>query len=88
MSRRIARVAAALGAAAMFGVTGAALAGTASAAPAAESSTTAAASGYFFVAFYPNQAQCVGGGEYYMRSGYSSYICQLDPWRGWALYVQ
>ncbi|MEV5831073.1 hypothetical protein AB0L25_36460 [Spirillospora sp. NPDC052242] len=87
MSRRIVRLTATLGAAAVLGVTGAALAGAASAAP-VPAAAPASAAGQHFIAFYPDKASCQVGGEYYLRHGYSGYICQLAPMRGWALYVE
>ncbi|MEU5833651.1 hypothetical protein ABZ820_08180 [Streptomyces diacarni] len=45
------------------------------------------AAAWEFVAWYPNKTQCQNGGAYYLRHGYSNYICELDPMRGWALMV-
>ncbi|UNS96714.1 hypothetical protein MMF93_09445 [Streptomyces tubbatahanensis] len=72
------------------------LGGLAAAAPAAAApqhttagtSSVGQAAAWEFVAWYPNKTQCQTGGAYYQRHGYSNYICQLDPMRGWALMVQ
>lgn len=89
MTRRIVRLTATLGTAALFSLTGAALAGAASAAPITSSAAASPVSAYatHFVGWYPDKTSCKNGGEYYKRHGYSGYICQLDPTRGWALYV-
>jgi hypothetical protein len=89
VTQNIVRLTATLGAAAVIGLAGTALAGTASAAPATSSAAASSASvqGSHFIDWYPDKESCQVGGEYYIRHGYSDYICQLDSLRGWALYV-
>ncbi|MFI8853337.1 hypothetical protein [Streptomyces sp. 891-h] len=91
MRSRSARIAVTAASVALLGTLAAAAPAVAApadnAAPVA-ASTTQQAAAWEFVAWYPNKTQCQSGGEYYKRHGYSAYICQLDPLRGWALYVQ
>ncbi|WP_426364673.1 hypothetical protein [Streptomyces sp. E-08] len=87
MSGRLSRLAVFSAALAAFGMAGA-LPSTAAAAPAvstvspAPSGTTA----MHFIAHYSSEAQCAGGGAYYVRHGYSSYYCLRES-AGWGLYV-
>ncbi|WP_331766736.1 hypothetical protein [Embleya sp. NBC_00896] len=90
MTTKAIRFAATAGAAVILGLTGVA-AGATSAVAAPSTTTTASASsasGYEFKGWYSSQQQCKGGGDIYLRHGYSSYYCVLDPTRGWALWVQ
>ncbi|MFD8828672.1 hypothetical protein ACFV1C_40865 [Streptomyces sp. NPDC059605] len=87
MKSRTARLAATAGAVALLGALAAATPAVAAPAPATPTAGTAQAAGYQFMDWYPNKEQCQSGGAYYVRHGYSNYICQLDPTRGWALYV-
>ncbi|MBO8202901.1 hypothetical protein ABZY93_11240 [Streptomyces smyrnaeus] len=91
MRSRSARLAATAAAVAILGTLAAAA--PAVAAPADNAAPVAPASAQQiaameFVAWYPNKTQCENGGAYYLRHGYSGYVCQLDPLRGWALYVE
>ncbi|MET9252297.1 hypothetical protein [Streptomyces sp. NPDC003717] len=88
MRSRTVRIAAAVGAVALLGALGAAAPAVAAPAPAATTSATAQAAGWEFTTFYPDKTACQNGGAYYLRHGYREYICQLDPMRGWALYVR
>ncbi|MFJ2897479.1 hypothetical protein ACIO87_21645 [Streptomyces sp. NPDC087218] len=84
MKSRTARLAATAGAVALLGALAATAPAVAAPAPASATAQVAASQ---FIDWYPNKEQCQSGGAYYLRHGYSSYICQLDPMRGWALYV-
>ncbi|MGP3975009.1 hypothetical protein ACTWQF_13570 [Streptomyces sp. 8N114] len=91
MRSRSARLAVTASAVALLGTLAAAapaVAAPADNAPPAAPSSAQQAAAWEFVAFYPNKTQCQNGGAYYLRHGYSEYICQLDPMRGWALFVQ
>ncbi|WP_329622533.1 hypothetical protein OG357_20535 [Streptomyces sp. NBC_01255] len=78
MSGKISRLAIFSAALAAFGLTGA-VSSSASAAP-------ATATAQHFIAHYSSESQCKGGGEYYVRHGYSSYYCLRES-AGWGLYV-
>ncbi|MFV5996984.1 hypothetical protein ACNPQM_32425 [Streptomyces sp. NPDC056231] len=88
MRFRTARLAATAGAVALLGALAAATPAVAAPTSATPASATAQAAAWQFVAWYPNKTQCQTGGAYYLRHGYSEYICQLDPLRGWALNVR
>lgn len=75
MPGKLSRLAIFSAALAAFGMTGA-LSSSASAAPTA----------MHFIAHYSSEAQCKGGGDYYVRHGYSSYYCLRES-AGWGLYV-